>query len=385
MPRATTRVVPAHTADDDNPAPGSPEWRLQVGADGGVIDDEPEEETAQDRVFALLRDTRSAQNAKVKLYRVNPGTKNLGWCQDYTPDEFENGGFENIRAIWGAGTFEIRMYGQNASGKHVCLARSPVEIIAPMAAPVASAPSGLEKFLEAQQQFNQQLLAAVTQKKDPVEELRATFGLMTMMREAMGMTGNQAPQKSSIAEIMEAVREMRSVADELVPAKESEADANDPMAIVGKIADLIGKAMQNPQSAALVQQHFPAVQMPQQIAHASAPAAPAAPAEAAAPPADGAADETPLSEEEQVALLRTKFAEVLEIAAEWASLKKPSRAATACVEAAADIVDELLPDEESLEMLRGDAWLTMLTAVVPDAAAHGAFLTEVRASLLAEE
>lgn len=382
----------AATPDQQTPeGADSQQWGVTVphlGQSSGDDQFEPIEETAQDRVFAMLKDTREAQAATVKLYRVNPGTKKLGWCQDYSVEEFESGGFENIRTIWGSGAYEIRLYGQSEGGKFACLGRSPIEIIAPITPAQAPQPSSaLDRFVESQQAFNERMLEALTQKPapaDPMAQMSQMLTMMTMMREAMGLT-NQAPQKSSIDEIMKAVREIRAVAEEIVPPKEDASD--DPMAIVGKIADLVGKAMQNPQAAAQLQQQFPTVTLPPAV---SLPiASPVAQPQSSSDPAanqqnDTTANETPLSEAEQVEFLQKKFAEVLEIGAEWASLKKPSRAATACVESAADIVDELLPDDDSLDILRGESWLTMLTAVVPDAAAHGAFLAEVRASLLAD-
>lgn len=374
---ATRTRTPAANPDDQP----SDNWQVAIDADPSI----EIEESAQDRVFAMLKDTRDAQSATVKLYRVNPGTKKLGWCQDYSVEEFESGGFENIRAIWGAGTYEIRLYGPTEGGKFACLGRTPIEIIAPIAAPASAGQSStaLDRFIEAQQRFNEQMLAAITAKPDPMTNMKEMFSIMTMMREAMGLTNQpQAQQKSSIAEIMEAVREMRAVAEEINPPKEDASD--DPMAIVGKIADLVGKAMQNPQAAAQLQQQFPAVTLPPSVQLPIAVPVAQPQALASSDPVthqqtitDAAADEAAAME-----VLRAKFRTVINLASLWKDMPVDQRPVSSMIGDAAEIVYEFLP-EEAVDLLRSESWFDGLKMIEPSCAEHREFLALVRTAALA--
>lgn len=377
MPRTarTARNLPPVDDPEGDPAPGSPEWRMAVGQPADDADEAPEE-TAQDRVAVMLQDMRHLQSAKVKLYRKSSTSKKLTWCADYTADEFEAGGFAMVRNTWGPGDYEIRLYGER-DGTFGVLGRSEIELAAPLV-PVASAPnalpSGLEQFLQAQQQFNTQLLEAVTKKPDPMSSMKEMFGMMTMMREAMGLN-NQASQKSSIAEIMEAVREMRAVAEEINPRPEREDDPDNPMAIVGKIADLVGQAMRNPAAAAQLQQSMPGIALPPALqAPVALPDAPAPVAPVASPVATP--DQTEQEAEMSVEDLRAEFSKVLAIGVQWQATKSPELVAEA-----ADRVYEFLPDE-MVEPFRSEQWFDMLRLVDQSVSVHQEFLTLVRAETL---
>ncbi len=371
MPTPRTRAATTPPADD--------EGRVIVSStDNTDPDDEAIEQTAQDRVALMLHDWRSSASAKVKLYRKSPQSKKLQWCADYSVDEFESGGLDMVRRTWGAGDYEIRLYGER-EGVFGVLGRNEIEIAAPLETPVAAnaVPAGFDQFLQAQSAFNERMLAALTAKKDPVDEMKSMLGMMTMFREAMGL--NSAPiasQKSSIAEAVEAVRMLREVSDELNP-REKENDPADPMAIVGKIADLVGQAMKNPQAAAQLQQQFPAVALPSGLRlpligptptpEASTPAAPEV--------------VTQQTEQEMLAQLRAKFAEVIALGVKWRDEKPESDAADELIGQAADIIYEFIPDE-FVPALRDGTWFDSLRMIEPSIADHKLFLTAVCAEVI---
>ena len=287
-----------------------------------------------------------------------------------------------VRRQWGAGDYEVRLYGER-DGAFGVLGRSEVEIAAPVepVASVGGAVPGLERFLESQQAFNQKMLEAITAKPDPMASMRDTLALMVTMREAMGLT-NQAPQKSSIAEIMEAGREMRAVAEEINPPKEDAADSSDPMAIVSKIADLVGQAMKNPRAAAQLQTQFPAVALPPGLAlplpttQASASAEPVASTQPA--PIAPTTEEPGMSVEE----LQSKFSQVIAFAQQWATMTPEQRIVSSVVGDAAEIVYEFLPDE-AVEVFRSEQWFDAVVMIEPEAKPHREFLALVRNKALA--
>ena len=87
-----TRIVPAGTHPDDQALES---YTLQAP------ETQQEEETATDRVAALLQIAGGADRAEIKVYRMNAGQ--MEYCQGFKPTEFEDGNFDMLRDRFGAG------------------------------------------------------------------------------------------------------------------------------------------------------------------------------------------------------------------------------------------------------------------------------------------
>lgn len=349
--RARSEVDP-----DTLPDLESEDWALRVG-NAATLDDEPEE-TAEDRVALMLRDMRDAQNAQVRLYRKNANSKKLAWCADYTPEQFEGGGFDMIRSQWGAGSFEVRVYGKTTGGAFGLIGRSEVEIVASLAPPAAPASnnSELAQILARMADTNAQLLAKLSEKPDPMASMKESFALMTMMREAMGLNAAQsAPQRSSIGEIIDAIKELKG-AQELIAPPASDVDPDNPMSMLPGIVELVKAAMQGKQAGETI----PPVHTPPSLSVVPLPpAAPVAPIDDAQ------------SEAQMILAMKAVLAKLVA----KVSAQEPA-------DDVAEWVYEELPDE-LIEVLQGDDWFVMLSTVAPELKPHETYLTEVRTKALA--
>jgi hypothetical protein len=85
--------------------------------------------------------------------------------------------------------------------------------------------------------------------------------MMSLMRESMGLTANQN-QKSSIGEIVSAVRELRSVASEITPEKESASDGDSMSNMLPKLLEIIQVGMAQKQAQVELQTTMPTVSLP---------------------------------------------------------------------------------------------------------------------------
>jgi hypothetical protein len=351
-----TRASAAHDADETLPDLGAPDWGVQVGA----LDDEPPEETAEDRVALMLRDMRDAQNAQVRLYRKNANSKKLAWCADYSPEQFEGGGFDMIRAQWGAGSFEVRVYGKTTGGAFGLIGRSEVEIVAPLvtAAAPASNNSELAQILASMADTNSKLLAKLSEKPDPTVSMKESFALMAMMREAMGLNGAPVtPQRSSIGEIIDAIKELKG-AQELIAPATPDADPDNPMTMLPQIVELVKAALQKPAADTM-----PTIRAPLSIAAAPLPVAPM--------PAPVATVDDQRFEEQMMLAMKEVLAQLV--------AKVIAQENTDDV---AEWVYEKLPDD-LVGVLQGDDWFAMLSMVAPELKPHEAYLTQVREKALA--
>ena len=204
-----------------------------------LTDPEPVEETAAERVQAMLRSVTDDERSDIKVYRVVSGQ--LEYCAQFTPQEFEGGSFEMLRQRFGHGEYDLRLYSLNAERKYSIRSRTRIKI-APDTRPPGSELSGeMARIMETVARGQQQMLDALVSIKqappvDSMAEMTKMLQMMTLMREAMGLNQAQQPQKSSIAEIMEAVREMRSVAEEINPPKD---EPETLMGMLPRVLDLV--------------------------------------------------------------------------------------------------------------------------------------------------
>ena len=251
-----TRIVPAGIHPEDQ--------ALESYAIKTMEEDEPIEETATDRVAAMMSGAGPDERAEVKVYRINSGQ--LEYCAGYKPDEFESGNFDLLRDRFGAGVYELRLYATNPTSKKFAVRQKlRVTIVEEKSQTTTGGlGSGMSQVLQTIAQGQQQMLEALVSiksapAKDPMEEMTKMMSMMTMMREAMGLNQPQGREKSSIGEIVSAIRELRGAADEIAPPQDKEPDGL--MSVLPKMLELVSKGQQSQQEAAQAA-HFPPVQLP---------------------------------------------------------------------------------------------------------------------------
>lgn len=353
---ATTRI-PKESLEDVKAARDA--WQLEIAKNNNEhVDDsdEPEspqlEESATDRLARMLSSVEGDDKAVVKLWRVIAPMK-YAWCEDYSPLEFESVGFAGIRRKWGKGEYQVRLY--STRNKQTSIrAQQNVTIMealendAPIHIPAPAVPAELTQLLALMAQQQQQmaqsqaaLLQAVTARPeapDPTTQMKEMLGLLVLMRQA---TGADSQPKSNIAEIVAAVRELRSVSEEINPPK----DSGDPMMdMLPGVLDLVKtgmaqRQMDSPSSAAV-----PIVMLPPALADEPHPNQP-----------QPQPQPQPHPEGESMHPMQMQFMILLDMA----KRKHPTEKAAAHVYAKA-------PDEV-IEMLAYEHWFDLLARVAPDA------------------
>jgi hypothetical protein len=337
----------------------------------------PEEipETATDRVSAMLATASGLERSELKVYRLNQGT--LEYCKGYKPDQFEDGNFDMLREQFGPGEYEMRLYGPHPVTKKFGV-RNQVRIKFAHQTEIkhSELPSGLAQVLGTIAQGQAQMLDALVAmkqqpQKDPMEEMTKMLSMMTMMRQAMGMDGQQRAG-SSISEIVGAIRELRSAADEVSPQRE---EPETMMAMLPKVLDIVsagmskGQAQPQPQPE---QQDFQPVQLPpsfyQQPEQSTQPV-PETPAEPA--PGPIYQNQQPQTEDDvnhlkYIFKLRSYLSALVDFAVKLAP-----------PETTAQFVVDKLPDE-LIEIMELPNWFEQLAQVAPEVQKHEEYLRKVR-------
>ena len=354
-----TRIVPAGIHPEDQ--------ALESYAIKTMEEDEPIEETAVDRVAAMMSGAGPDERAEVKVYRINSGQ--LEYCAGYKPDEFESGNFDMLRDRFGAGVYELRLYATNpTSKKFVVRQKLRVTIVEEKSQTTTGGlGSGMSQVLQTIAQGQQQMLEALVSiksapPKDSMEVMGKMLTMMAAMREAMGLNQPQGREKSSIGEIVSAIRELRGAADEIAPQQDKEPDGL--MSVLPKMLELVSKGQQSQQEAQQAV-HFPPVQLP---ASFQAPAQPE-PQQQEQP--------QPATQEESDMKMFTmiKLKSYLKTLIDLA-VKKTT------VEQGAEFVYEKIPDD-LIEIMALDNWFDLLTFVAPDVKEHREWLQQVRDKALA--
>jgi hypothetical protein len=353
-----TRIVPAGVHPDDQ--------ALESYSIKTVEEDEPIEETATDRIAAMMSSANGDDRAEVKVYRINSGQ--LEYCRGYKPEEFESGNFDMIRERFGAGTYELRLYATDPNSKKFAVRRKHrITIVEDkIESSGGGLGSGMAQVLQTIAQGQQQMLEALVSiksapAKDPMEEMTKMMGMMSMMREAMGLNQPQGREKSSIGEIVSAIRELRGAADEIAP-QDKEPDGL--MSVLPKMLELVSKGQES-QQASQQAVHFPPVQLPPSF---QAPAQPEPQEQAPA---------QPVTQEESDMKMFTaiKLKSYLKTLIDLAVKKTP-------VTTAAEFVYEKIPDE-LIEIMALENWFDLLSFVAPDVKDHKDWLQQVRDKALA--
>lgn len=328
-------------------------------------DDEPE--TAEERVIAMIGGASDLPaEATLKVYRRRADSAKLDWCMDMQPREFGTATYEILRRKYGAGEYEIRLYGPNPNnrGRTGLLAAESVGIAQPLDEdPTPAAQSqNLDRVFELftaqvtrMQEENRQMIAQiVSQREDPMKSFAGNLALMAQVRDLFG-----AGQRSSIAELVDGIKELKG-AKSLIGGDEGDSEPG-MMQIGAQLLDVL-KASATAQSAA----PLPVVTAPQAMHHFSQPAQPSQTVAPAEQPAEHGTDMNVME------LIRVKaFATRLE-----KRVKSNER-----VESIADFVLDDAPDIV-IDTLILPEWFDVLAQFVPDAAMFKDRLSAIRALVL---
>ena len=339
-----------------------PDWQLPVDPSAGQLpaDDEPEE-TATDRVAAMLDLVDGDDRAILKLSRELPNGKRE-WCADYKVADFEAGGMELIRREWGPGTYWCMLYGsQPGTKRFVIRTRMQITIAKRLNedTPPTQAPTEVARVLSAMQEQNRMILDALTQRSaapavDPTQQLVTMMSLMKSAREAFGLDHAPAPaQKSSIAEMLEGIRMLREAKEELDGNGGKRDD--DPMSMLPGIIDLVKGAQQNQASQTVMPVALPASVATAPIVEQPLPTPEAEPAQ-------------PEGESNVMGLILLK--------GYLMSLLTMAKANMPTDQAAQFVADKL--PEDLIDLIELPNWFEVLVNVAPEVAPHQAWLTEVR-------
>lgn len=323
------------------------------------FDDAAGEESAADRVETFLRGAQGAERANVHISRIKPDGKSH--CETISADEFETLGLDGLRSKYGAGKFELMLYATNPeSGKYV---RRGVrvfeieEIKQDKSAPAV--PSELMRLID---RMDQRMSALETAPRvDPMDAMKNALTMMTLMREAMGLNAQQAPQQapqsatSAIKEIAAVLGVIKEIRAEIEPPSERETDPM--MEALKSFAPVLSSAMQNQA------QPMPQIQVPQIAAPVHQ-----------VPQQNPVVESTPPDED----------AMQNQLIVFWL---------TSCAKANADIEEtaETIYDKsppEVLTMIAGDDWWQMLLQMSPQFEPHKAYFEKLRTrvvEIIAEE
>lgn len=335
--------------------------------------EEPAEETPFERISGLLNLASGEEKCFIQCYRLNKGA--LEYCKRYQPNELEDQSFDIIRDDFGPGDYELRLYASDPrTNRWLLRKRTRVQMAeAPKKPDQAALPNGLSQVLSTIAQGQQQMLDALVQmkqqpQKDPMDEMTKMLSMMTMMREAMGLNQAQpaASGKSSIGEIVEAIKELRGAAAEVMPEKEEPG----LMGMLPKVIELVaaGQAQQGQQGAQMMQ--MPPTYQDDMGGVLSPVTMPAAFQTAQANP------EQPNQDDDEMNPMGVfKLRGYLKNLVGYAQRNAP-------IEEAAQYVYEKIPDE-LIDIMELPTWFSVLSAVASEVRPHQVYLTQVRDAAIA--
>lgn len=354
----TAWVQPGMHPEDAQTAAQNTQYINEIGDELDEV-----EETASDRVMTLLQNARGEGRAELNVYRISNGERQ--YCAKYKPEEFEEGSFELLRNNFGAGEYELRLYATDPrTNRFVVRSQTRIKIAeSKTPAQTDGLPNGLAQVLGTIAQGQEQMLRALVDmkqapQKDPMEEMTKMLNMMTLMREAMGMN-QQSREKSSIGEIVSAIKELKGAAAEFSPQEEKEPDTL--MGMLPKVLDLVSAGQQVQQVAPAPMptnnQVLSPVTIPQSVA--------------GAPMTQEHSQQAENTQGENVNLMTMiKLKSYLKSLCDMAQTKTK-------IEDGAQYVYDKLPDD-LIEIMALDNWFELLSGVAPEVKPHEKWLKEVR-------
>lgn len=334
-----------------------------------ALNDDLPEQTDVDRVGAMLQLAGGVGRASVKIYKIENG-KSI-FCDSYSPSEFEDGDFKMIRDAFGAGSYKIMLYGLHAqTGTFGLLGRTELTLAenrssqrAGMAAPQNDQMMQiLATIADGQRAMLQAIADSRPEPIDPMAQMQTMLQTMTMFKSAMGLDNQNAAPKSSISEIIDAVRELKSVASEISPG---DGDGGSLTAMLPQVLELIRGATNKNTQAEPEPQRVQPVHMPMKT-----PVDMRFNNPVAAQPI-----ENDLGED-------MRINQILELRKHMATLVQMAEH-NAPTSLGVDLVFEYLPDE-FIEMLRAEHWFEGLKAFEPKVANYREWFDAVRVETLQE-
>lgn len=245
---------------------------IPAGEETSPVDDtETEESQLLSSMQALLAESETAR-VRVKLYRVRAMTKKLEWCEDFTPDQIQEGGFPMIRAKFGPGDYQMRLIGPKGLVKTVSVSIAADSNISAVPAP-QSQQSEFAALLRVISEQNAQIVQALQHRPEPADrtaQLKETLELLTL---AQGLGGAKpaADPMAMFREMMGAAREMKEFQKEIADPNPPQPPEEDSLlGIIRSVAPIIQSAVSNPQSQPQAGANFPPLQplqLPASIEH----------------------------------------------------------------------------------------------------------------------
>lgn len=321
---------------------GADPWQMPAGPapddDQGLSGEfEEEPETPTDRVLAMLSDVSDDPRAYVKISRLlSPGK--FGWCDDVQAAEFEAGGLKMIRDKWGAGDYQIVLYGQQPGTKRfVIRTRATVQIVGAPAVPGTPVPQFQQNTASDSQVVTllERVLAERPALIDPMTQMTQMLTMMKLMRDATGPT--EAP-KNQLSDTLALIKELKGA------TKLFEGGSEDG-GMMGMVKDML------PAIAAMAAQNKQPEASPQ-VQRIAAPVRPQA-----QHPEEG------LTDEQIAGAMNMTPMQILKLRGNLAILVAMAQAGATVEEGAEHLLDSL-PDE-MLPMLDEPQWWVALTAVAP--------------------
>lgn len=333
--------------DDTPPATGLPFEFSEIEDEGPA--------SPLERVITIIGRDGSLNRADVKVYRMRDGQKDA-YCAQYTADEFEDQNLELIRAHFGPGKYRIKIYGTSEQQPKYSLRLNEVVEIEGSLVPLKQTENagGMSQaaLIQMLQTRNENPI-----QQNPMNQMKEMLQMMVLMKQVMG--GDHQP-KSSVSELVQAIRELKG-AQELI-APESSGDGG----MMGMAKDIIGLVAQNQQ----VQQQQP----PAQIPYIAVPQQPVPTL-----PENPAFQQNPIEQPETTDdpdmnkfLMKTMIGAIIK----QAEQNKP-------VEPIAADLYLKLPDE-ALDMIESVMWFDLLAELHPGVRAHETWFTQLRTAIVAE-
>ena len=170
-------------------------------------------ETAEDRVSSMLSDFGGT--GSIHIYkRDDHGT--LGFATKMPVEEFDTGWLEMVRARFGAGDFEIRLYAPNPATNKTSIRGRQVVRILPDASPKTNpVPQESPQLMALLEKMNARIDAMERPQVDPQAQFMQQLSMLKMMREVFDSGPKTDPLEGmqKIIALVSGARELREVID----------------------------------------------------------------------------------------------------------------------------------------------------------------------------